>query len=443
MAMVDAILQRLLQLHPKVIDLTLERLKRLLVKLGNPETKLPPVIHVAGTNGKGSTIAFMRAMIEASGLGAHVYSSPHLVHFNERISLAKSGLIEEDYLSELLEECEQVNGGDPITFFEITTAAAFLAFSRRPADYVLLETGLGGRLDATNVIDKPAVCVITPIALDHQQYLGETLKEIAAEKAGILKAGAPAVIGPQDETVRSVIESVGHRKNLKMLFADQDWQAYEQHGRLVFQDSTQLLDLPLPGLAGQHQIINAGSAIAALVALNDDRLKVEHFERGLETVEWQARLQKLPPGDLHEWAPAGSEIWLDGGHNPAAGQALAVGLAELNDRSPRPLVLIIGMLNTKDPIGFFEAFEDMAHVVFTITIPNEANALSAEVLSNIALQANLEAYPQASLKEALNAAAEFSDTPRILIGGSLYLAGYVLAEHKGEQTGLVSGTSRI
>lgn len=443
MAMVDAILQRLLQLHPKVIDLTLERLERLLMKLDHPETKLPPVIHVAGTNGKGSTIAFMRAILEAAGLGVHVYSSPHLVHFNERIYLANNGLIDNSDLSKLLEECEQVNGSAPITFFEITTAAAFLAFSRQRADYVLLETGLGGRLDATNVIKKPIACTITPVDLDHQQYLGETLKKIATEKAGILKTGVPAIIGPQHDEVRETIERIGVEKNVALQVANQDWQAYEQHGRLVFQDNNQLLDLPMPGLVGQHQIINAGTAIATIGALDDNRITAQHIENGLMRVQWPARLQKLEPGDLHEWAPAGSEIWLDGGHNPAAGQALATSLAGLNDRAPRPLVLIIGMLNTKDPIGYFEAFQDMAHVVFTIAIPNEENALSGEVLANIALQANLDAYPQPSLKEALNTAAEFCDAPRILIGGSLYLAGHVLAEHNGDQIGLVSGTTKL
>ena len=443
MAVVDAILQRLLQLHPKVIDLTLDRVWRLLEKLDHPERKLPKVIHVAGTNGKGSTIAFMRAIFEAAGLGVHVYSSPHLVHFHERIYLANQGLIDDDALSELLEECEKVNGDSPITFFEITTAAAFLAFSRTPADYVLLETGLGGRLDATNVIDKPAACVITPVDIDHQQYLGETLAEIAREKAGILKKGVPAIIGPQHDKARDVIERIGTAVGSPLYFADQDWQAYEQHGRLVFQNERELLDLPMPALAGQHQIINAGTAIATIRQLGDKQITAQHIETGLQSVDWPARLQKLEPGHLHEWAPAGSEIWLDGGHNPAAGQALAVGVAGLNDRSPRPLVLIIGMLNTKDPIGYFEAFEDLAHVVFTITIPREENALSAEVLTNIALQANLDAYPQNSLKEALNSAADFCDAPRILIGGSLYLAGHVLAEHLDEEIGLVSGTSKV
>jgi len=438
MAVVDAILQRLLQLHPKIIDLTLERLWRLLERLDHPERKLPPVIHVAGTNGKGSTIAFMRAFMEAAGLGVHVYSSPHLVHFNERIYLAGSGLpgsglINNDDLSALLEECEKANGDDAITFFEITTAAALLAFSRSPADYVLLETGLGGRLDATNVIDKPVACVITPVDLDHQQYLGETLEEIAFEKAGILKKDVPAIIGPQHDQVREVIEGVGTTLGCDLSFANQDWQSFEQHGRLVFQNDHELLDLPLPRLIGQHQIVNAGTAIATIRQLDDKRITTKHIETGLRTTDWPARLQKLEPGFWHEWAPSGSEIWLDGGHNPAAGQALAITLAGLNDQAPRPLVLIIGMLNTKDPIGYFEAFEDMAHVVFTIAIPGEENALSGEVLANIALQANLDAYPQKSLKEALNTAAEFSNAPRILIGGSLYLAGHVLARYSDER----------
>lgn len=443
MAMVDAILRRLLQLHPKVIDLTLERLERLLALLGNPERKLPPVIHVAGTNGKGSTIAFMRATMEAAGLAVHTYTSPHLVRFNERIFLAGTGQIDDDLLMALLEECEKINGSEPITFFEITTAAALLAFSRHPADYVLLETGLGGRLDATNVIDKPAVCAITPIDLDHQQYLGETLEKIAREKAGILKPGVAAIIGPQHAGALEAIEEIAAHKHSPLSICNQDWQAFEQHGRLVFQNDWELLDLPLPKLTGQHQIINAGTAIATIRQLRDARISAQHIETGIQSAQWPARMQKLDPGNLHEWAPAGSEIWLDGGHNPAAGQALATAMAGLNDRAPRPLVLIAGMLNTKDPIGYFEAFEDMVHTVFTIPIPNEENALSAEILANVASQANLQAFPQPSLKQALNAAAEISNNPRILIGGSLYLAGHVLAEHRNEAAGTVSGTSKV
>ncbi len=446
MAVVDDILRRLLQLHPKVIDLKLDRMWDILARLGHPEQKLPKVIHVAGTNGKGSTVAYMRAIIEAAGLKAHVYSSPHLVQFAERIYLGgnngKGGQISDEALSKLLEECEQKNGGRPITFFEITTAAAFLAFSREPADYLLLETGLGGRLDATNVIEKPTVSVITPIDLDHQQFLGDTLKEIAFEKAGILKSGVPGIIGPQHNDALEVIESVGLDKKVTLSIANQDWQAYEQHGRLVFQAESELLDLPLPALLGQHQITNAGTAIAAIRALKDERISAQHIEQGLLNVRWPARLQKLDHGRLHQWAPAGAEIWLDGGHNPSAGHALALSLAQLNDRSPRPLILIIGMLNTKDPIGYFQAFEDIAHMVFTIAIEGEENALSGEVLANIASQAGLEAYPKPDLETALNDVEAICPTARILIGGSLYLAGNVLAKHNGITASSVSGTTK-
>jgi len=441
MAVVDDILRRLLQLHPKIIDLKLDRMWDILARLDHPERKLPKVIHVAGTNGKGSTIAYMRAIIEAAGLKAHVYSSPHLVQFAERIYLGGQGQISDDYLSELLEECEKKNDGVPITFFEITTAAAFLAFSRNPSDYLLLETGLGGRLDATNVIEKPIVSVITPIDLDHQQYLGDTLKKIAFEKAGILKSGVPAIIGPQHDEARDVIESVGLDKQVRLSIANQDWQVYEQHGRLVFQAESELLDLPLPALLGQHQITNAGTAIAAIRALKDQRITAQHIEQGLLDVRWPARLQKLEHGQLHQWAPAGAEIWLDGGHNPAAGHALALSLAELNDRSPRPLVLIIGMLNSKDPIGYFQAFEDIAHVIFTLAIEGEENALSGEVLANIASQAGLEAYAKPDLETALNDVEEFCPTARILIGGSLYLAGNVLAKHNGMISSSITGTT--
>lgn len=442
MAVVDAILRRLLHLHPKIIDLTLDRMWRLLGKLDNPQRKLPPVIHVAGTNGKGSTIAFMRGMLEAAGLDVFTYTSPHLVHFHERIYLGGAGHISDDALSALLEECERVNGSDPITFFEITTAAAFLAFSRQRADYLLLETGLGGRLDATNVIEHPAACVITPIDLDHQQYLGETLADIAREKAGILKTGVPAILAPQSDRAGKAVEHVAREKSVPLLVADQDWQAYEQHGRLVYQSETELLDLPVPRLKGQHQLVNAGTAIAALRALNDLRISARDIENGLQKAVWPARLQKLAPGFLHEWAPAGSEIWLDGGHNPAAGRALAQALADLNDQSARPLVLIVGMLNTKDPGGFFEPFAELAQAVLTIAIPGEENALSAKVLASLAAGAGLEAHAMANLETALDAVARYGDNARILIAGSLYLAGNVLAVHNGQQASLISGTTK-
>ena len=303
----DAILMRLLALHPKIIDLSLVRMERLLSRLGNPEQKLPRVIHIAGTNGKGSTLAFMRAMMEAAGLKVHAYVSPHLVRFHERIRLA-GDLISEPELVALLEECETANGPEPITFFEITTAAAFLAFSRRPADYLLLEVGLGGRLDATNVIDKPAVSVITSIGLDHQQYLGDTIKEIAREKAGILKRSCVGVLGANSPEVREEIERVATGVGTPLKISGQEWQAYTQHGRLVFQDEDGLLDLPLPALAGPHQIDNAGNAIAALRVLNDSRVTEEAIAEGLRNVSWPARMQKLGAGHLREFVSQGTEI---------------------------------------------------------------------------------------------------------------------------------------
>lgn len=442
MAVVDAILQRLLHLHPKIIDLTLDRMWTLLEKLGNPHLNLPAVIHVAGTNGKGSTIAFMRTIMEDAGLSVSTYTSPHLVHFHERIYLGGKGHIADKDLSALLKECEKANGSDPITFFEITTAAAFLAFSRQKSDYLLLETGLGGRLDATNVISDPALCIITPVDLDHQQFLGETLADIAGEKAGILKKAVPAVIAPQPDSARDRIERIAFERSTPLSIGNQDWQVYEQHGRLIFQNDHELLDLPMPGLKGRHQVTNAGTAIAAIRQLGDERITTRHIESGLDGAGWPARLQKLAPGFLHEWAPAGCEIWLDGGHNPAAGRALAEALADLNDRSPRPLVLIAGMLNTKDPGGFFEPFAELAQVVFTIAIPNEENALSAKVLASLAAQAGLSSRAMPNLETALDGVAQYSDNARILIGGSLYLAGNVLALHNGEQSSLITGTTK-
>ncbi len=441
----DEILKRLLVLHPKIIDLSLGRMNRLLERLDNPQNKLPPVIHVGGTNGKGSTIAVLRSIIEAAGLSVHSYTSPHLVRFHERIRLSDAGgssYIGEPELSSLLKECEQANGAEPITFFEITTAAAFLAFSRQPADYLLLEVGLGGRLDATNVIDKPAASVITPVSIDHQQYLGETLSEIAGEKAGILKRNVPAIIASQFAEAADIIRSVGARAGARMFFAEEDWHCYEEHGRLVYSDENQLLDLPLPALPGTHQIGNAGTAIAVLQQLRDDRINHKHIATGLKTVKWRARMQRLENGPLYAWAPFNSEIWLDGGHNAAAGRAIAQAMAEMNDSNPRPLILIIGMLNTKDPIGFFESFEGLASVAITVAIPGEENALSAEVLANIANQAGIDALPVADIKEALNRADEFEASPRILIGGSLYLAGQVLALHENRKVSAITGTSK-
>ena len=441
MALSDAILTRLLSLHPKIIDLSLDRMHRILARLGNPERKLPPVIHVAGTNGKGSTVSYLRSVMEAAGLKVHAYTSPHLVKFHERIRVA-GALIPEAQLSALLEECEAANGGEPITFFEITTAAALLAFSRTPADYLILEVGLGGRLDATNVIARPALSVITTIDYDHQQYLGDTLSAIAHEKAGILKRGVPAVIGSQPDEARAEIERVAARTGAPLAIANQDWQSFEQHGRLVFTDDKGLLDLPMPQLQGRHQIDNAGNAIAALRTLADPRIGESHIAQGLRAVTWPARMQRLGPGALWSLVPADAELWLDGGHNPSAGRVLAQAFSDLNDRHSRPLVLIWGMLNTKDVGSFIGCFAGIARRVIALTIPEEENAVKDEALAGAARAHGLTAETAGSLEAALRQASTTVPAPRILICGSLYLAGRVLAFHGQEDMSRVSGAGR-
>lgn len=427
----DAILQRLLKLHPKKIDLVLDRVARLLADLGHPERHLPPVIHVAGTNGKGSTCAFARAMLEAAGKKVSVYSSPHLVRFHERIRLP-DGLIREAELAALLAECEAVNKDQPITFFEITTAAAFLAFSRTSADALLLEVGLGGRYDATNVIT-PDISVITPIGLDHAEFLGTTLSAIAGEKAGIIKTGVPVIVGPQEPEALDVILAEADRKGAPAYVSGQDFSVWEEHGRMVYQDTDGLLDLPPPRLAGRHQFDNAAGAMAALRRLKwADEVAIE---RGLHAAEWPARLQRLAQGPLMEMAPQGAEIWLDGGHNPHGAAAVARAMADFEDRSPRPLYLISGMLNTKDATGFFSAFKGLARHVATVTIDGDTASLGAGALYDHARAAGLEAAPAEDLGDAMMQIDAFTrinpdePPPRILICGSLHLAGVVLREN--------------
>ncbi len=435
MARSDAILKRLLELHPKIIDLSLDRMHRILAQLGQPEKALPPVIHVGGTNGKGSCVAFIRAMLEAAGLKVHCYTSPHLVKFHERVRVAGE-LISDEALAALLEECETVNGSVPITFFEITTAAAFLAFSRTPADYLILEVGLGGRLDATNVIAHPVATCITSIGLDHQQYLGETLELIAREKAGILKRDVRCIVGRMPDEARSAIEAVAETVKAPLSIADQDWQAFEQHGRMVFQDENGLLDVPKPNLAGPHQIQNAGNAIAIIRTLNDNRLSESAIASGMTSAKWPARMQKLGPG--HLMLP-NTEIWLDGGHNADAGAVLAAAFAGMHNR---PLVIIWGMLNSKDAASFMRPLAGLAEACITLTIPGEPNAIAAETLCDIARGLNLSSETAPSISEAVKKAAQMADHPRLLVCGSLYLAGHVLALHENTEMSGISGAAR-
>ena len=426
----DAILARLLALHPKVIDLSLERLERLLAALGNPERKLPPVIHIAGTNGKGSTGAFIRAGLEAAGKRVHAYTSPHLARFHERIRLAGT-LIDEDALAALLEECETANAGAPITFFEMTTAAAFLAFSRIDADYTILEVGLGGRLDATNVIERPALTVITPISIDHQGYLGDTLVEIAGEKAGILKQDIPAVVGPQHETAMGVIADRARRLSVPIHAADADWTARREPRGFSLQYESGLVDMPAPALPGDHQIDNAAAAAMALILLGYDDPNV--LTAAARTAEWPARMQRLKSGPLIDEAPAGAEVWLDGGHNPAAGEALARLLADMEERDSKPLHMICGMLNTKDVTGYLRPFQGLARRIYCLSIPGEDATLTSDELADFAEAADLDAVEVEDTAEAMRLIAGEEDAaispPRILVCGSLYLAGRVLREN--------------
>jgi dihydrofolate synthase/folylpolyglutamate synthase len=411
----------MMSLHPKIIDLTLDRVWRLLAALGHPERALPPVIHVAGTNGKGSTQAMMRAGFEAAGRRVHAYTSPHLVRFHERIRLA-GRLIDEAALAALLDEAEAANGPDLITYFEITTCAALLGFARTPADVLLLEVGLGGRLDATNVIDRPALCVITPVSMDHEAYLGPTLGAIAGEKAGILKRAVRAVIGPQSPEAMAVIEARAEAVGAPLFVANRNWQARRERDRLIYEDDRGLLDLPLPALPGVHQIDNAGAAIAGLRLLG---LDAAACEAAVMRPEWPARMQRLTRGPLAEAAP-GIELWLDGGHNPGAGEALAATLAGM---ARRPTHAICGMLNTKDVGGYMRPLAPHLAGLRAVSIPGEKNTLSAAETAAAATAAGIRAETAGTVGEALAAITAEAPRARVLICGSLYLAGSVLRDN--------------
>ncbi|KGM50318.1 bifunctional folylpolyglutamate synthase/dihydrofolate synthase [Pseudooceanicola atlanticus] len=417
----DIILERMMALHPKVIDLVLDRVWRLLAALDNPQDKLPPVVHVAGTNGKGSTLAMIRAGLEGAGHVTHAYTSPHLTRFHERIRLA-GDLISEPELIAVLDECLEANGSDPITYFEITTCAALLAFSRVSADYVLLEVGLGGRLDATNVIDKPALTVITPVSIDHQQFLGEALAQIAGEKAGIIKRGVPCVVGPQQEAAMDVIEEHAARLGAPLIAHGQHWHAWEERGRLIYQDEGGLLDLPMPALPGAHQIENAGAALAALRYLGQGEAAAE---AAMTRVTWPARMQRLRKGPLVDAAPQ-AELWLDGGHNQSAGEALGRHLATL---PPRPTHLICGMLNTKDSSGYLAPMAAHATTIHAVAIPGEPNSLPASDLAASATSVGIQAKVAEDVETALAEIVTNDPSARVLICGSLYLAGQILAEN--------------
>ena len=401
----------------------------MLADLGAPQKHLPAVVHVAGTNGKGSTIAFMRAALEAAGKRVHVYTSPHLVRFNERIRLA-GNIVDDETLFGALDRCESVNAGQSISVFEITTAAAFLLFSEIPADYLLLEVGLGGRFDATNVIDNPAATIITPVSFDHPEFLGATVEKIAFEKAGILKRGAPAIIGEQQEGALKVIEREALRCGAPMILSGRDYFMREENGRLVFEDSAGLLDLPLPRLPGRHQHANAANALAALRVI-EPGFGAHALERAMLDADWPARLQRLRAGRLVSLAPPRAEIWLDGGHNEDGGRVLAQAMADMEEQSSRPLALICGALSTKDTAGFLRHFKGLAQETLAVPIAGDHSGRPAEEVATIAQGVGLNAAACASVEAALRflAAREWQKPPRILIAGSLYLAGAVLEEN--------------
>lgn len=425
----DETLKRLLSLHPKLVDLSLGRMERILAALGHPEKQLAPVVHVTGTNGKGSVIAFLRAILEAAGLKVHVYTSPHLVRFHERIRLAGK-LIDEDHLNAVLDECEFANGGEEITYFEITTAAAFLAFARTPADVVLLENGLGGRLDATNVVARPAATAITPVSMDHQQFLGDTLAEIATEKAGIIKPGVPCIVGPQHPDAMDVIVGHTEARGAPLLEWGINWRAREDDiGGMVFDHQGRSLSLPMPGLPGAHQIINAGHAAAIARTLDFTAVSDDHIAAGLRSVDWPARLQRLNAGPVIDALPKTWEVWLDGGHNPDAGETIARFVK--SNWGDRPLYLISGMINSKQPAGYFKPLAETAKGVHCVTIPDEPAAIPADELAGIAKKAGLTAdTAESALAAARAIASDVSGPARVLICGSLYFAGSILAEHR-------------
>jgi dihydrofolate synthase/folylpolyglutamate synthase len=428
----DELIERLSTLHPERIDLDLARMHRLLERLDHPERRLPPVIHVAGTNGKGSTIAYLRAILEAARLRVHVYTSPSLVRINECFRLGKVGggtLVDDNELRRALEHCEQANAGAPITIFEIETAAAFWLFAQHPADVVLLEVGLGGRLDATNVIDAPLATVIAPVSMDHTEFLGDTLMTIAGEKAGIIKRKAPVICAEQTPEALAVIGQQARRMHAPMHAAGEDWHVNVERGRLVYQDDRGLMDLAAPKLFGRHQFDNAGLAIATLRAQSTFKIEPAAFEAGIVNAEWPARMQRLASGALVAQAPQGCEIWLDGGHNAEGGRVIAAALGDLEERVSRPLVVIVGMMGNKDARGFLANFAGLTRHIIAVPIPDRDNAMPPDRLADATRALGMRVESAGSVDAALRSLTRlaYEVPPRILITGSLYLAGHVLS----------------
>ncbi|KRQ07321.1 bifunctional folylpolyglutamate synthase/dihydrofolate synthase [Bradyrhizobium manausense] len=430
-ASLDALIGRLSALHQKRIDLGLERMHRLLERLDHPERKLPPVIHVAGTNGKGSTVAYLRATLEAASLRVHAYTSPYLVRINECFRLGRLGggvLVTDDELLAALEQVERVNAGEPATVFELKTAAAFLLFAQNPADAVLLEVGLGGRLDSTNVVDTPAACVITPVSMDHMDFLGSTLASIAAEKAAIIKRGVPVVCAEQTGEAMAVIEAQARQMRAPLFAANESWHVNVEHGRLVYSDERGLMDLAAPRLFGRHQFDNAGLAIATLRAISTFKVNQAAFEAGIVAAEWPARMQRLTSGELLALGPQGGEIWLDGGHNADGGRVAAAALGDLEERVSRPLVVIAGMMANKDAKAFLANFAGLTRHIIAVPIPDTEHAMPVDHLADAVRSLGMRVETAPGVEAALRSLTKlaYEVPPRILITGSLYLAGHVL-----------------
>jgi dihydrofolate synthase/folylpolyglutamate synthase len=426
------LIARLSKLHPLHIDLGLERMQRLLERLDHPERKLPPVIHVAGTNGKGSTIAYLRAILEAAVLRVHTYTSPSLVRINECFRLGRAGggvLVGDDELRAVLEHCEHANAGAPITIFEIETAAAFCLFAQHAADVVLLEVGLGGRLDATNVVEAPLASVIAPVSTDHTEFLGDTLTAIAGEKAAIIKRKVPVISAEQSPEAMTVIELQAKRLHAPLHAAGQQWHVNVERGRLVYQDDRGLMDLAAPRLFGRHQFDNAGLAIATLRAQSAFRVDAAAFEAGILNAEWPARMQRLAAGALVALAPPGCEIWLDGGHNAEGGRVVAAALGDLEERVSRPLVVIVGMMGNKAADAFLANFAGLTRHIVAVQIPDRDGAMAPDTLADAARALGMRVEIAGSVEAALRALSRlaYEVPPRILITGSLYLAGHVLS----------------
>ena len=428
----DELIARLSVLYPKRIDLGLERMQRLLERLDHPELKLPPVIHIAGTNGKGSTLAYLRAILEAAGLRIHAYTSPYLVRINESFRLGRMGggvLVGDDELQSALAHCERINAGAPLTFFEAKTAAAFYLFAQHPADVLLLEVGLGGRLDSTNVIEAPLATVIAPISMDHIEFLGDTLTSIAGEKAAIIRRGVPVITAEQPVEALAVIEARANRMRAPLHAAGEGWHVGVERGRLVYQDDRGLMDLAAPKLFGRHQFDNAGLAIATLRAIETLNIPSAAFEAGIVNAEWPARMQRLSSGALLEQAPRGCEIWLDGGHNAEGGRVVAAALGDLEERVSRPLVVIAGMMANKDADAFLANFAGLTRHIIAVEIPHQDNAMPPDRLADAARSLGMRVEIAEGVEAALRALKRlaYDVPPRILITGSLYLAGHVLS----------------